>query len=60
MRSRAGANVSQIESRHDIYLSTLSAYVEALGGRLEVNAVFPDETIRLIAAESERSVAARA
>ena len=39
------ANVSQIEGRHDLYLSTLREYVAALGGRLEVAAVFPDETI---------------
>ena len=37
------ANVSKIERRDDLYLSTLSEYVEALGGRLELRAVFPDE-----------------
>jgi len=41
------ANVSQIEHTLDIYLSTLRGYVEALGGRLEISAIFPDETINL-------------
>ncbi len=30
-----------------LYLSTLSRYVGELGGRLELRAVFPDETIVL-------------
>lgn len=41
------ANVSRIEREEDVYLSTLRKYVEALGGRLEVSAVFPDKTVRL-------------
>ena len=40
-------NVSKIESKGDLYLSTLRGYVTALGGRLEVKAIFPDETINL-------------
>ncbi len=30
-----------------LYLSTLRGYVEALGGRLEINAVFPERTVTL-------------
>lgn len=45
------ANISRIEHEEDLYLSTLRGYVEALGGRLEVNVVFPDATVSLIAAE---------
>ncbi len=41
------ANVSQIEHQDNIYLRTLSSYIEALGGQLEVRAVFPDETVVL-------------
>lgn len=37
--------VTEDERREDLYLSSLAAYVEALGGRLEIRAVFPDETI---------------
>jgi DNA-binding XRE family transcriptional regulator len=41
-------NVSQIErGEADVRLSTLSRYVEALGGHLEVRAAFPDETVAL-------------
>ena len=46
------ANVSRIEHEEDLYLSTLRSYVEALGGRLEVNAVFADGVVSLVAAES--------
>ncbi len=41
------ANISRIERQDDLYLSTLSSYVAALGGRLEVSAVFPDEVVHL-------------
>src|ERR1700730_5218241 len=38
-------NVSQIErGEADVRLSTLSRYVEALGGRLEIRAAFPEQT----------------
>jgi transcriptional regulator with XRE-family HTH domain len=41
-------NVSQIErGEADVRLSTLNRYVEALGGRLEVRAAFPEETVAL-------------
>jgi hypothetical protein len=33
------------ERRQDLYLSALSHYVTALGGRLEVRAVFGDEAV---------------
>ena len=39
--------VSKIEHRTDLYLSTLSEYVEALGGRLEIRAVFTDREVRI-------------
>lgn len=45
------ANVSQIEHTPDIYVSTLRKYVEALGGTLEIRAVFPDESITLSSGE---------
>lgn len=41
-------NVSQIErGATDLRLSTLSRYVEALGGRLEVRAAFAEQTVML-------------
>jgi transcriptional regulator with XRE-family HTH domain len=48
------ANISRIEHEDDVYLSTLSSYVEALGGRLELTAVFPDGSVTLLEPESER------
>ena len=41
------AAVSKLEGRDDVLLSTLSAYVAALGGTLEVVARFGDQAIRL-------------
>jgi transcriptional regulator with XRE-family HTH domain len=43
------ANVSRIEHEEDLYLSTLRGYVAALGGELELRAVFPDRTVTLVA-----------
>ena len=45
------ANISRIEHEEDLYLSTLRGYVAALGGELEVNAVFPDGKVTLVPAE---------
>lgn len=41
------SEVSKIENRADICVSTLIAYVQALGGRLEIRAVFPDREVRI-------------
>jgi DNA-binding XRE family transcriptional regulator len=41
-------NISRIEQEDDVYLSTVARYVAALGGHLEVRAVFGDETITLL------------
>ena len=48
------ANVSRVEHEQDLYLSTLSAYVSALGGTLELTAVFPDQTVKLDLPVSKR------
>jgi DNA-binding XRE family transcriptional regulator len=48
-------NVSHLERRNELYLSTLRDYVEALGGRLELAAVFPDEPEPLPLRVGERS-----
>jgi DNA-binding XRE family transcriptional regulator len=39
--------ISKIEKRTDMYLSTLRSYVEAMGGRLELLAVFPEDAVRV-------------
>jgi transcriptional regulator with XRE-family HTH domain len=36
------SEISKIERRADMYVSTLASYVEAMGGALEIRAVFPD------------------
>lgn len=40
-------NVSRIENRSDVHVSTLADYIAALGGRLEILAVFPGGTVRI-------------
>lgn len=41
-------NVACLETHEQSYLSALAYYVEELGGRLEINAVFPDQTVKLV------------
>jgi DNA-binding XRE family transcriptional regulator len=41
------ASISKMERRTDMYLSTLRSYVEAMGGRLELRAVFQDGAVNL-------------
>jgi len=41
------AAVSQLEQRTDVYLSTLENFIEAMGGRLEMYAVFTDGKVKL-------------
>ena len=50
------ANVSQMERRTDLYVSTLRRYIQALGGDLEITARFPSGEVRLLGfAEVEQS-----
>jgi len=39
--------ISKIEHRSDICVSTLAEYIEAMGGRLEIRAVFRDREVRI-------------
>ncbi len=41
------SGISQLERGKDVRLSTLRGYVNALGGKLEIKAVFDDETVPL-------------
>ena len=36
------SEISKIENRTDVYVSTLASYVSAMGGKLEIRAVFPE------------------
>jgi transcriptional regulator with XRE-family HTH domain len=54
------SEVSRIEKRNDLHLSTLRGYVEGLGGKLELTAVFPEgEVIALAVAPSKKGNAMR-
>ena len=41
------ASVSKMEKRTDMYVSTLRSFVEAMGGELEIRAIFPEGTVRI-------------
>jgi hypothetical protein len=50
IKSRVEAEMSRLplaEVRSNMYLSTLRSYVEAMGGHLDVRAVFPDGDVVL-------------
>lgn len=40
-------NISRLEQRTDMYISTLRRYVEAMGGTLDIVARFPDGDVRI-------------
>jgi len=41
------SNVSRIEKRTDMYISTLRSVIKAMGGDLEIVARFPDGDVRI-------------
>ena len=45
------SEVSRLEKRSEVKLGTLRSYVSALGGHIEVRAVFPDKNVELALAE---------
>ena len=49
------AAISKLERRADMYVSTLSKVIEAMGGTLEIRAIFPEGAVRIthIGAEAE-------
>jgi len=59
------ASVSKMEKRTDMYVSTLRSFVQAMGGELEIRAIFPDGTVKIdqfanLNAGEERSAVAAA
>lgn len=56
------AAISKLEHRADMYVSTLGHFIKAMGGRLEIRAVFPDGDVKitqfekLVSAESDIAV----
>ena len=41
------ASISKMERRTDMYIQTLAKVVQAMGGQLEIRAVFPDGVVRI-------------
>ncbi len=39
------ASISKMERRADMYVSTLARFIEAMGGKLEIRAVFSDGAV---------------
>lgn len=39
--------ISELERREDVFVSSLREYIEALGGHLEISAVFDEERVPL-------------
>lgn len=40
-------SVSKMEKRTDMYVSTLRSFIQAMGGQLQIKAVFPDGEIEI-------------
>lgn len=41
------AEISKIERRTDVFVSTLRRFIQAMGGDLEIRAVFPDRSVTI-------------
>ena len=41
------ASISKLERRTDMYISTLRNFIRAMGGELEINAVFPEGVVAI-------------
>lgn len=41
------ANISRLEQRTDMHISTLRAYIEAMGGQLDIIARFPEGEVHI-------------
>ncbi len=51
--NRKQAAISRLERRSDMHVSTLRAFVKALGGKLEIIASFPDASYHIKQFESD-------
>ncbi len=51
------ASISKLERRTDMYVSTLAHFIEAMGGRLDMQAIFPEGTVRIARFAEEESLA---
>jgi hypothetical protein len=55
----AQSEVSRVEHRADVYVSTLRRFVEAMGGELRIVANFGDDTIEIDQFEADDGTAMR-
>jgi DNA-binding XRE family transcriptional regulator len=51
-------SISRLERRTDMYVSTLGKFIEAMGGKLEIRAVFPTGSVRITQFEDKTKTAA--
>lgn len=49
------AAVSKLERRTDMYISTLARFIAAMGGKLELNARFPNGKVRILSLADART-----
>jgi ribosome-binding protein aMBF1 (putative translation factor) len=47
MISTKQANISRLERRTDMYISTLRSYIKAMGGELDIIARFPEGDVHI-------------
>ena len=57
--NRDQSAISQMERRSDMYVSTLSDFIKALGGQLEIRANFPEGSVRISGIADEAPPARR-
>ena len=46
-------SISKLEHRTDMYISTLRRFIEAMGGSLQIRAVFPDGEVQITQFQEE-------
>lgn len=51
--------ISQIENQEDVLVKTLERYIEALGGKLEIRAKFPNKIVTLTQFVDSKGTAAQ-
>jgi len=50
------AAISKLEFRHDSYVSSVRKYIEAIGGKMEIHAVFPEGAIKLRGLDGDEKI----
>jgi predicted XRE-type DNA-binding protein len=54
------ASISKMERRADMYISTLRKFIEAMGGKLQVRACFPDGDVEIVQLAEDKEPAGAA